>query len=408
MTHRVLAALFDALDRDGIRWTLQRVPSDIAAPTGDVDLLVADEHAAALRDVAEAQGFVALPGWSEAPNLILLRYDRPTDCWLVLDVATTIGFDRGRVELAATAPAVLARRRRTDGVTVPAADDAFWLLLLHCLLDKGAVPAHYAQRLRPVPDGSGSLATVVSAALGAEFARRLRLAAAAGEWDALAGDAERVRAALLAAEPPSDRLDRAAGRSARWVRRRLLIRRRRGLDVALMGSNGAGKSTLAAGLQARLPLPSALVYMGMWKPGQNGNAPGVGAALVRPMRVWARYAGALSRRLRGELVLFDRYVYDAHVPPEPPLVGLKRIYLRALTRTLPPPDLAIVLDVPPEVAHARKGENTLEELETERRVYRGLPGAAVVDASRPPAEVRADVTELIWQRLAARWRGGAA
>ena len=43
-------------------------------------------------------------------------------------------------------------------------------------------------------------------------------------------------------------------------------------------------------------------------------------------------------------------------------------------------------------AYARKQENTLEELETERRVYRGLPGVAVVDAGRPAAEVRADVS----------------
>ena len=53
---------------------------------------------------------------------------------------------------------------------------------------------------------------------------------------------------------------------------------------------------------------------------------------------------------------------------------------------LPPPN--------PAVAHLRNGESTLEELEIERRVYRRA------------REVRAEVTELIWVRLADRWQRG--
>lgn len=53
---------------------------------------------------------------------------------------------------------------------------------------------------------------------------------------------------------------------------------------------------------------------------------------------------------------------------------------------LPPPN--------PAVAHLRNGESTPEELEIERRVYRRA------------REVRAEVTELIWVRLADRWQRG--
>ena len=182
--------------------------------------------------------------------------------------------------------------------------------------------------------------------------------------------------------------------------------------VAVLGSNGAGKSTLARELRACLPLPSELVYMGLWKAGESGGGTGFGAALRRPLRMWRRYAAALRLQLQGRIVVFDRYVYDAHLPPAPPLVALKRVYLRALTRGLPAPDLAVVLDVPPEVAYARKQENTLEELAGEREVYRRLvarlPNAASVDAARPPDEVRADVTQLVWRRLADRWQGAGA
>ena len=100
--------------------------------------------------------------------------------------------------------------------------------------------------------------------------------------------------------------------------------------VLVIGSNGAGKSTLAAELRARLPLPSELVYMGLWKLDEPGGAQGVGAALRRPLRMWRRYAGAQLLQLQGRVVVFDRYVYDAHLPPSPPFVSLKRIYQRAL------------------------------------------------------------------------------
>ena len=409
MTHPVLAALFAALDRGGIAWALQRVPSNPAAPTGDVDLFVARSEAAALRRVAEAQGFVALPGWSEPPELVLIQYDRASDRWLVLDVATAVAFDRGRVGLAAPAPALLARRRRHGELWVPDAEDGFWLLVLHCLLDKGAVPGHYAPRLRDVPgEAGGPVAAALADAVGAGAIVRLRRAAAATDWDALLAMAGEVRASLRAAAPLRDRLERVATRAARVARKPLLIRRRRGVSVALLGPNGAGKSTLAGELRARLPVESDLVYMGLWKADGDGRGPGFGAALRRPARMWRRYARAVGLQLRGHVVVFDRYVHDAHLPPGPPLVPLKRIYLRALTRALPAPDLAVVLDVPPEVAFARKGENTVEELRGERDVYRALPRAAIVDASGTRDEVRVEVTQLLWGRLADRWRGRAA
>jgi len=405
MTHPVLAELFDALDRQAIGWVLLRAPSNRVAPAGDVDLLVAAGAAPAFRRVAEARGFVAMPGYTRAPNLILIRYDRRSDHWLVLDAATSVAYDDDRIVLDGLADVILARRRHDGSAWVPDDEDAFWLLVLRCLLDKGAVPGHYERRLRDGADGArGPVAAALARAVDVE---PLRVAAAAGDWEGLLAPVAEARRTL---QTPS--LRARAARAARWARRPLLIPRRRGVSIALLGSNGAGKSTLAAELRARLPLPSELVYMGLWKVDEPGGAQGLTAALRRPLRMWRRYAGALRLQLQGRVVVFDRYVYDAHLPPSPPLLPLKRIYLRALTRGLPAPDLAVVLDVPPEVAYARKHENTLEELAGEREVYRRLaaqlPNAASVDAARPPDEVRADVTQLVWRRLSERWRGRAA
>ena len=66
----------------------------------------------------------------------------------------------------------------------------------------------------------------------------------------------------------------------------------------------------------------------------------------------------------------------------------------------------------PGVAYGRKQENPPEELESERRVYANLaasePSIELVDASKPADAVRADVTAIVWDKVAARWAGGRA
>ena len=58
----------------------------------------------------------------------------------------------------------------------------------------------------------------------------------------------------------------------------------------------------------------------------------------------------------------------------------------------------------------RKQENPPEELESERRVYADLaasePLIELVDASKPADAVRADVTAIVWDKVAARWARG--
>jgi thymidylate kinase len=199
--------------------------------------------------------------------------------------------------------------------------------------------------------------------------------------------------------PPgsSDRPDRA--RRRRWGR---------GLTVALLGPDGVGKSTLVAGLGADCPLPVRTVYMGMWqgadRPGRTWRDAAV-AVLVRPLRVWARLAVAAAHVARGRLVLFDRYTYDALLPVTGSLKWLKRPYFRVLAHLAPRPDLVLVLDVPGEVAFARKGESSPEGLEAVRQGFLALAprvGAEVVDADAPPEQVRADVLARIRRRLPSR------
>jgi thymidylate kinase len=199
-----------------------------------------------------------------------------------------------------------------------------------------------------------------------------------------------------------------AARLAALARKPLLLPRRRGISVALLGPDGAGKSTVAAAVGNGFPLESRVIYMGLWKATGSGP-PGLGAALVRPLHIWRRYLLGQYHQLRGRLVIFDRYVYEARLPPKPPLVNFKKPYFWLLAHAVPPPAAIVVLDAPGAVAYGRKHENRPAELDEHRLVYRRLAGsvprAELVDASRELPDVCADVTAIVWRRLASRWAG---
>jgi len=180
--------------------------------------------------------------------------------------------------------------------------------------------------------------------------------------------------------------------------------RARGLTVALLGPDGVGKSTLLAGLAQAYPAPVRQIYMGMW---QGAGRPGytrlhaVAAIVLRPFRVWWRVARGAVHARRGRLVVFDRYTYDALLPITGSWRALKRPYFWVLAHLAPRPDLVLVLDLPGEVAFARKGEFTPEGLEAVRQGFLALAprlGAQVVDASAPPEQVRDDVVARIRTR----------
>ncbi|MGH3628664.1 MAG: phosphotransferase, partial [Sciscionella sp.] len=287
-------------------------------------------------------------------------------------------------------------------------------LLLHCVVDKGAVAERHAERLVELAThatpGSALAGSVTAACPQGWDAHRIVRAALGRDWVAL----EPLRTAL-----PRNASQRApvAGRAAafarglvRLVAHAVRLPGARGISVALLGPDGAGKSTLAAAIESSFWLPTRAVYMGLWRDNPDHASPwrqGIAAA-SRPIIAWRQYLTGTYHRARGRLVVFDRYSYDALIPPSPPLRWLKRIYFAVLARTCPRPNLVLILDVPAALAYRRRPEEDYEDLSAKREHYLRLAGrlsgAMVVPADRSRDVVRADVVDRIWQTHISRRR----
>jgi len=406
-----LGAVFEQLSRTEARWCMLRLPHGTGKSGGDIDLLVDRGDLPAVCDVLVSNGFLAVPGWN--PGLHFVAYDGPADGWLWIHIMAELAFGPYALLTADHEAGCLDRRVRQAQVPTLAADDAFWELLLHCLLDKGHVASRHAFRLQELVQearADGPLAQLIANIAPPDCDPDYILnCVTAGDWAAL----EALGRPL--ANAWKSRLH--VGRATLLARRCMLIvaglrhlRRRRGLSVAVLGPDGAGKSTLIGGLEAAFILPAQSIYMGL----TGGMLPHVDRLrlpmLVLPGRAlvfWVRYLRALYHQARGRLVLFDRYTYDAHVPTPRPLSRLRRFYRWLDGHLCPAPDLVLLLDAPGAVMFARKGEYTDEMLEDWRQHFLALRGKVrqleVVDATRSQEAVLTDALGRVWARYAARW-----
>jgi hypothetical protein len=412
-SHPTLAALFRALDDEGVVWSLLRSEDEIDLPGKDVDLLVARAQMTLFRRVATRLGFASVPAWGYGSHAFFVSYDASRDAWTKLDVVTELAFGPNYALATGAEAECLSRRRRADDGWVLAEDDAFWALVLHRLLDKGSIGARDAARLPALAEGAqtqSTLARLVDSLCPPDWsADRVVAAAQGGELDSLSGLAPALAAAWRDRQRMNVRRRAVTNAFRRWSGKALRVSRRQGVKVALLAPDGAGKTTLRQGIERTFYFPVRSVNMGLYqvpRPRGNRHVPGIGLAvqLSTQWRGWLR--GAYHQR-RGRLVLFDRYAYDALLPTRFRYRRLGRARRWLLAHACPAPELVVFLDAPGEVLHARKGEKSVDLLELQRQAYRELlqrlPRAAVVDASREAEQVRPEVTALIWQEYVRRW-----
>ena len=408
-----LKSVFTAFDREGISWSMLRGEQNVAAPGADVDLLVHPDHFGAARQLLEDIGFVSVPAWGRGAHRFFLAYD-PAGDWFELDIVTELAYGPAFMFRFPLEGECLARRQRGQDLFVLHPDDSFWTLLLHCLLDKRDMPARHAVRLQELAEEArvdGPLGRTVEHFCPPGWsAARLLAEVKKGEWSHF----DHLYSPMMQAwirHHPGEALSRAVTNGTlHLLEKPLLAMKRRGLSVALLGPDGAGKSTLAEGIQRSIPWPVRIVYMGLWKDSKQISGRPITQALevlARPIALWARYLPALLFKAVGGVVIFDRYAYDALLPPRPPFVWLKRVYFWILAHTCPAPDLVLVLDAPGATMYGRKGESDPAQLEIERRTFLAMHDRIrqlhVVDATQGRDDLRRDVVGLIWRRCSANW-----
>jgi len=85
---------------------------------------------------------------------------------------------------------------------------------------------------------------------------------------------------------------------------------------------------------------------------------------------------AYLERIRGRVLIMDRYFYDTLVDVS---TGQPRLWVRVLERVTPLPTVPVFLDVTPEESHRRKGEFSVAYLrrryDAYQRVFARVPGA---------------------------------
>ncbi len=200
-----------------------------------------------------------------------------------------------------------------------------------------------------------------------------------------------------------------------------------GIAIALCGPDGCGKST-AAEVVIELLRPTFSPVKGAhfhWKPPlfsarrRAARAPTTDPHGVPPRAFplsllffafhWLEFflgffLCVLPRIFRGGMVLIDRHYYDFFVDQRRYRLRVLRMLVRLGYLLLPKPNVAFVLDAPPETLQSRKQEVPMSETVRQREAFlclaKGLPEMQVVDAARTAPEVAAAVVKSVLDRCA--------
>jgi hypothetical protein len=317
-------------------------------------VLVHEDDLAAAVTALDTVGLQLLGRVRPTEGAFLVGWDRESAHWVAFDLVTRLRFAGGRWELP-VALRCLERSRLVDGERHLAPADELWLLVLHCLLDRGEVADRHRRRLMELARrvaGPGPVAAVLPPSAPAE---ELLRRAGSGDWSGAARLADAVRHSRTPELTHRRDVRRAARRLVRLPGR---VWRQRGMTVALAGQDATG--SLARALEEHFWFPTRRVPAGR----------GVAEA-------WRCSLTGLVHQAAGRFVVFDGYVLDAYrTAPS---------WQRVLGRWCPAPNLVLLLDDTGEGGAVRRAS----------RVVR-------LDTGRPAAQVWVDAVDAVWQAYRAR------
>jgi thymidylate kinase len=129
------------------------------------------------------------------------------------------------------------------------------------------------------------------------------------------------------------------------------------------------------------------------------------AFVVAVVQAWAFRRGTRRAARPADVVIYDRYALDSivylrHRWGHGRAFPIQSALIRWLTKR---PDRAFLLDVPPEVAYARKQDFPIDNLRERAVLYRqlhGQLGCLRLDGERPPEDLCAEIALSVWECLA--------
>jgi hypothetical protein len=261
--HPVAAAVFEALEGAGVRWCLLRGERRLEDPPHDVDLLVAQADLLRMARAVRPLGFLPVPTWGRGSHQFFVAYVESLDHWFILDVVTELAYGPAYALRSDAGVNCLARRERIGPLALLSADDAFWTLLLHCVLDRGDIPSHQAERLRRLsalaqPDSK--LAGFVAAACPPGWSpARLLAEARSGHWDVVLALGTQMIREWRRRHPVQFRLRSLADRVVWRLAPLHVLLAHRGLCLAIVSDEPGLARLLGERLQGRFYFPVAVV-----------------------------------------------------------------------------------------------------------------------------------------------------
>jgi energy-coupling factor transporter ATP-binding protein EcfA2 len=166
--------------------------------------------------------------------------------------------------------------------------------------------------------------------------------------------------------------------------------RTKGLFIAIMGPDGSGKTTIAKSLEeTEAPFFRRVHYrhgrfkylpdMSLPQPWRlrsdppnalsNASIPmstlhGIGSLLYRTIDYLIGHVKVCLTRARGELLIFDRYVFDYFIVSH--CKNIPRTMLNFCSKIVPQPDIVFYVYADPDVVFQRKQEISIEEIKLQQ------------------------------------------
>lgn len=262
-------------------------------------------------------------------------------------------------------------------------------------------------------DASGAEAQMARFWIAAESREFIKATMASGSAKALQDRIAGLRSELRRNAPVTwrARIGEFGHKIQRW-------RQPTGALIAVLGADGSGKTTVIDALREDwAPAFRRTRYVHLrprlWQ--RSASSGPVTEPYSRPPRHWPAsaakavlfaldYAAGYALRVRpwlarSTLVVFDRYYQDLFLDPPRYRLGGAAKLARWLTWLVPSPQHWLVLVAPAQIVQQRKAEvspiESVRQTESYRTFARVTDRAALVDASRPLAEVRAQVNDLM-------------